>query len=101
MPLQRRIPKRGFVNIFRVEYQPVNLSALSKVNSESPITPEVLIKSRLVRKKNQPVKILGNGELEQALEIHAHGFSKSAQEKIEKAGGKVVVLNWGIKDSKD
>lgn len=90
MPLHRRIPKRGFTNIFREEYDVVNLGRLAGLDA-SEINPEVLKKAGLVH-GNQPVKILGNGELTTAITIHAHKFSKSAQEKITKAGGKFEVL---------
>ncbi len=92
MPLQRRIPKRGFTNIFKTVFQPVNLALLNRLTEVSQITPEVLRQNGLIRKSNVPVKILGNGELSRALEVHAHGFSKGAQEKIEKAGGKAIVI---------
>jgi large subunit ribosomal protein L15 len=92
MPLQRRIPKRGFTNIFRVEYQTVNVDSLAGLEGVSTVTPEVLHQKRLVRKKDVPVKILGSGEITQALEVQAHAFSQSAREKIEKAGGKAVVI---------
>jgi large subunit ribosomal protein L15 len=91
MPLHRRLPKRGFANIFRVEYEVVNLSRLATVG-ESEITPEVLRKAGVVSSKNALVKVLGNGEITSAITVHAHKFSKSAQEKIEKAGGKIQVL---------
>jgi large subunit ribosomal protein L15 len=91
MPLHRRLPKRGFANIFRIEYEVVNLSRLATVG-ESEITPEVLRKAGVVSSKNALVKVLGNGEITSAITVHAHKFSKSAQEKIEKAGGKIQVL---------
>jgi large subunit ribosomal protein L15 len=90
MPLHRRLPKRGFVNIFRTEYEVVNLEKLAGLD-DSEITPEVLRKAGMISSKNSLVKVLGQGELKKALTVHAHRFSKSAQEKIEKAGGKVVV----------
>jgi large subunit ribosomal protein L15 len=90
MPLHRRLPKRGFKNIFRQEYAVVNLDRLAELG-ENEITPDVLKKAGIVNGK-APVKILGNGELKSALTIHAHKFSKSAQEKITKAGGKFEVL---------
>lgn len=92
MPLQRRIPKRGFTNIFKTVFQPVNLALLNRLTEVSQITPEVLRQHGLIRKRNVPVKILGNGELSRAFEVHAHGFSKGAQEKIEKAGGKAIII---------
>ncbi len=90
MPLHRRLPKRGFHNVFRTEYQVVNLEALAHLKEVKLVTPEVLLSRRVVRKKNVPIKILGTGEMTQALEVHAHRFSKSARDKIEKAGGKAV-----------
>ncbi len=90
MPLHRRLPKRGFTNIFRKEYDIVNLEALAALGEKS-ITPEVLRAARLVHGKNQ-IKVLGDGELKGALTVQAHKFSKSAQEKITKAGGKFEVL---------
>ena len=90
MPLHRRMPKRGFTNIFRKEYSIVSLEKLAALG-ETTITPEVLRKAGVIKTKH-PVKILGDGELTTALTVHAHKFSKSAQEKITKAGGKVEVL---------
>jgi len=90
MPLHRRLPKRGFTNIFRKEYDIVNLEALAALG-EKNITPEVLRAARLVHGKNQ-IKVLGDGELKGALTVQAHKFSKSAQEKITKAGGEFEVL---------
>jgi large subunit ribosomal protein L15 len=90
MPLHRRMPKRGFTNIFRKEYSIVNLEALAALG-ETNITPDVLRKAGVIKTKH-PVKILGDGELTTALTVHAHKFSKSAQEKITKAGGKFEVL---------
>ena len=91
MPLHRRLPKRGFTNIFRTEYQVVNLADLANLG-EKEITPEVLRKSRLVKGKNSLIKVLGDGELKGAITVHAHKFSKSAQEKISKAGGKAEIV---------
>jgi large subunit ribosomal protein L15 len=91
MPLHRRLPKRGFVNIFRTEYQVVNLSALAELG-ETDVTPEVLKKARLVKGKDALIKVLGDGELKKAITVHAHKYSKSAQEKISKAGGKAEIL---------
>ncbi len=90
MPLHRRIPKRGFKNIFREEYAIVNLDRLEAVG-ETEITPDVLRKAGVVRTKKR-IKILGNGELKSALTVKAHKFSKTAEEKITKAGGKFEVL---------
>jgi large subunit ribosomal protein L15 len=90
MPLHRRLPKRGFKNIFREEYAIVNLDRLAALG-ETEITPDVLKKAGVVS-GNKPVKILGDGELKSAITVHAHKFSKAAQEKITKAGGKFEVL---------
>jgi len=92
MPLQRRLPKRGFTNIFKKQFQIVNVQDLERIKSKKPVTPEVLFEVGLISKKSVPVKILGNGELKSAFEISAHAFSSSAKEKIEKAGGKVTEL---------
>jgi large subunit ribosomal protein L15 len=91
MPLHRRLPKRGFTNIFREEYAVVNVERLASLG-ESTITPEVLKKAGIIKRAEQLVKVLGDGELSSPLTVHAHKFSKSAQEKITKAGGKVEVL---------
>jgi len=90
MPLHRRIPKRGFTNIFREEYSVVNLDRLAEL-SVKEIGLDDYKKLGLVSSKKALVKILGSGELTSAITIHAHKFSKSAVEKIEKAGGKAVV----------
>ena len=90
MPLHRRMPKRGFTNVFRKEYSIVNLEALAALG-ETTITPDVLRQAGVIKTKH-PVKILGDGDLKTALTVHAHKFSKSAQEKITKAGGKFEVL---------
>jgi len=91
MPLHRRLPKRGFTNIFRTEYTVINLDRLAELNV-SEIALEDYKKLGLVSSKNALVKILGSGDLTSAITVHAHKFSKSAAEKIEKAGGKAVVL---------
>jgi large subunit ribosomal protein L15 len=94
MPLHRRMPKRGFTNIFRKEFNIVSLERLAELGADllaSPITPEVLRKAGVIKTRRE-VKILGDGELKAAVTIHAHKFSKSAQEKITKAGGKFEVL---------
>jgi large subunit ribosomal protein L15 len=90
MPLQRRVPKRGFTNPFRVEYEIVNVSQLEALG-ESDITLEVLLSHRLA-KKNKLVKILGDGDLKRKLTVHAHKVSASARAKIEAAGGSVQVV---------
>ena len=91
MPLHRRLPKRGFTNIFRTEYAVVNLERLGSLG-ETNITPELLRSRGVVKRADARIKILGDGELTTALTVQAHKFSKSAQEKIAKAGGKVEVL---------
>src|SRR5271165_4909522 len=91
MPLHRRLPTRGFTNIFKIEYEVVNLERLASLD-ETEITPEVLRKSGVVSKKSSLVKVLGQGEVAKAITVSAHKFSKSAQEKIEKAGGKITRL---------
>ena len=91
MPLHRRLPKRGFTNIFRTEYTVLNLDRLAEM-SETELTYEKMVELGLVRRRNALVKVLGVGELTSALTVHAHKFSKTAQEKIEKAGGKAVLI---------
>src|SRR5438270_13966757 len=91
MPLHRRLPKRGFTNIFREEFAVVNLERLAGLG-ERTITPEVLHKAGMLKHATDRVKILGDGELSTALTVQAHKFSKSAQEKITKAGGKAEVI---------
>lgn len=84
MPLVRRLPKRGFTNIFRVEYAVINVQDLSELEGE--VTPEIMSAHGLVR-RGRLVKVLGDGDLETALQVKAHKFSRSAREKIEQAGG--------------
>jgi large subunit ribosomal protein L15 len=90
MPLHRRLPKRGFTNIFRTEYAIINVERLAELG-EKNITQEFLVQKGLAG-KNELIKILGDGDLNSALTVHAHRFSKSAREKIEKAGGKTELL---------
>ena len=92
MPLQRRIPKRGFTNIFRKEYAIVNLSDLATMTGSDTITPEVLMQKGLIKDMKAGVKVLGMGELTTKLTVRAHKFSKSALDKIQAAGGKVEVI---------
>ena len=89
MPLQRRLPKRGFNNKFRTEYTIVSLSQLERFEPNQEITPEVLIKAGIA-KAGQPVKVLANGELTKPLTIKVDKVSGQAKERIEKAGGTVV-----------
>lgn len=91
-PLVRRLPKRGFTNVFQKVYAEVKLNDLNRFAPGTVITPELLIESGLVKKVNDGIKVLGNGELNQALTVQAHSFTKSAAAKIEKAGGTVEVI---------
>ena len=91
MPLHRRLPKRGFTNIFRVEYTVLGLDRISELN-ETEITPEKLLSLGLLKKRNGLIKVLANGEINSAVTVHAHKFSKAAAQKIEAAGGKAVVI---------
>lgn len=94
MPLQRRVPKRGFTNIFKIDYQIINVSQLQKLSENKKfegdtVTAVELYKHGLISKAAAPYKILGNGEIKAKLNIEAHGFSASAKEKIEAAGGTI------------
>jgi len=91
MPLVRRIPKRGFTNIYRTEYNVVNLDSIEKAGL-SKVEPEDFFKMKLAKKKSLGIKVLGNGEVSRKMEIHAHKFSKSARDKIEKKGGQAIVI---------
>lgn len=91
-PLQRRLPKRGFTNIFKKEFQVVNLKDFERIKRVKKIDPTLLYEKRLIRKKNVPVKILGEGEITRQLDISAHAFSKTAQQKIEAAQGRITIL---------
>ncbi len=91
-PLQRRLPKRGFTNIFRKEIVTVDLAALNSFDNGEVVTPELLVKKRLIKKVGDGVKVLANGELDKQLTVKVHGVSKAAAEKIAAAGGKVEVL---------
>jgi large subunit ribosomal protein L15 len=93
LPIQQRLPyKRGFTNIYKTRWEVVNLDRLTELPADEPITPEILLAHRLIRGLEFPVKILGDGAVAGALEIHAHAFSASARERIEGAGGMVVEL---------
>jgi large subunit ribosomal protein L15 len=93
MPLHRRLPKRGFNNIFRKEYAAVNLEKLAVFEAGAAVDPETMKSRGIVKNLRDGVKILGVGDLQQALHIRAHRFSKSAVEKIQKAGGTVEVIS--------
>lgn len=92
MPFQRRMPKRGFTNVFRKEYTILNLADLSKFKSSDVITPEMLLEKGVISKIKDGVKILGEGDLKGPLTIKANKFSNSALKKIEAAGGKAEVI---------
>lgn len=91
MPLIRRIPKRGFKSVNRVEYQVVNVRDLDKVDGD--VSPESMKGAGLIRNLREPVKILGQGEISKKVSVSAHKFSASAQSKIEAAGGTVTVID--------
>jgi large subunit ribosomal protein L15 len=91
MPLHRRVPKRGFTNIFRKEYSVVNLARLEKLDKPE-ITIKDLVEAGIIKRESERVKILGQGDMASAKTIHAHKFSLSAQKKIEDAGGKAVLV---------
>ena len=92
MPLFRRIPKRGFNNIFKKEWSIVNVESLNQFESGTEITPELLVEAGVVGKINYGLKILGDGELSKSLTVKANKFTQSAISKIEAAGGKVEVI---------
>lgn len=92
MPLYRRLPKRGFTNIFAKEYSTLNIDRLNIFEDGTEVTPELLLEMKIVKKAKNGVKILGNGELQKKLTVKASKFSKVAAEKIEAAGGKVEVV---------
>jgi large subunit ribosomal protein L15 len=95
--LVKRMPfKRGFTNIWQVEYQIINLERLQDWDASIEVTPETLRATRMIRRDNMPIKILGDGELNAPLVIHAHGFSASARAKIAVAGGRIVELPWVV-----
>lgn len=91
-PLFKRIPKRGFTNLGRVEYAIVNIEALNAFEDGAKVTPEKLVKAGLINKGSKNIKVLGNGKLEKNLTVCAHKFSKSAEKGIVEAGGKIEVL---------
>lgn len=92
MPLQQRVPKRGFTNVFKTQWAIVNVSDLNTFAADTVVTPELLIEKGIIKKIADGVKVLGNGELEVKLTVKAHKFSKSAVEKIEALGGTVEVI---------
>jgi len=92
MPLARRLPKFGFVNPTRTEYAIVNLKSFEKWAGDGVVTPQAMVDAGLIKRKNRPVKILGNGELKKPLVIQAHKFTKSAETKVQAAGGRIEVI---------
>ncbi len=98
LPLVRRLPfRRGFTNIHRIEYKPVNLDRLQEIFGDSgqPVTPEALVEARVTKRSDKAIAILGRGEVTSALTVKAHRFSSSAKEKIEAAGGTIEILPLG------
>jgi large subunit ribosomal protein L15 len=91
MPLHRRLPKRGFTNIFHKEYAIINVASLDGLEGDT-FTPESLVERGMIKKLNSGLKVLGNGELTRKITVRAHVFSKSALDKIQKAGGSAEVI---------
>ena len=91
MPIQRRLPKRGFKSRNRIEYQVINVEDLSGLKADT-ITPDVLLENGLISRMDQPVKVLGEGECSKKVDVTANAFSKSAVEKITAAGGRTIIL---------
>jgi len=92
MPLQQRVPKRGFTNIFAKEIVEVNVRDLARFEKDSVVTPEALIEAGVIKSVKDGVKLLGNGEISYPLTVQVHAFSKSAADKIQAAGGKIEVI---------
>jgi len=92
MPLYRRIPKRGFTNIFGKEYSEINVATLNKFEDGAEVTPELLKASGILKNLKDGVSVMGNGELTKKLTVKANRFTKTAKEKIEAAGGKAEVI---------
>ncbi len=97
MPLYRRLPKRGFKNPFRIEYNVVNLDIIARFDEGTKITPELLGEIGILKNKTNPIKVLGRGVIEKKYEIVTHKISANAKEAIEKAGGTVEILVVGKK----
>jgi large subunit ribosomal protein L15 len=98
LPLVRRLPfKRGFTNIFKVHYVPVNLYRLDEFSADAEVSPDTLATAGIIKSSSLPVAILGDGELDRPLMVKAHRFSASARAKIEEAGGSVEELPWEVK----
>ncbi|WP_053955662.1 50S ribosomal protein L15 [Inediibacterium massiliense] len=92
MPLYRRLPKRGFTNIFKKQWAIINIDAFNQFDEGTIVTPELLLEAGIIKKIADGVKVLGDGELQKKVTVQAHKFSQSAVEKIEAAGGKVEVI---------
>jgi large subunit ribosomal protein L15 len=95
MPLHRRLPKRGFTNIFRVEYSVLSLDTIAELNV-TELTLDKIVELGLLKKRNGLIKVLANGEIKKAVTVHAHKFSKTAKAAIEAAGGTAVVLGGEV-----
>jgi large subunit ribosomal protein L15 len=92
MPLQRRVPKRGFTNIFRVQRQVVNIRDLDRFEANAEVNAEALLDKGIIKNLKRPVKLLGEGELNKPLKVIVHACSKKAKEIVEKAGGEVQIV---------
>ena len=92
MPLYRRLPKRGFKNVTAIKYSEINVSTLNKFEDGAEVTPELLKASGLIKKLEDGVSVMGNGEITKKLTVNANRFTKTAKEKIEAAGGKAIVI---------
>lgn len=95
MPLARRLPKRGFTNIFKTAYTVINVADLNRLGDVAEVDSTLLKAKKIIKRGNRPLKVLGNGELKAPLTVKAAKFSRTAQEKIEKAGGKALVMGDG------
>lgn len=91
MPLHRRVPKRGFTNIFKKKYSEVNLERIEKINKKE-VKPKDLKEAGIIKKESEVIKVLGHGKISVPKTVHAHKFSLSAKKKIEEAGGKIVII---------
>jgi large subunit ribosomal protein L15 len=92
MPLQRRVPKRGFHNVFRVVYEIVNVESLKRFPANSDVDGKALREAGLTKKRNVKIKLLGGGEIDRPLKISVHACTKSARERVEKAGGQIQII---------
>ena len=92
MPLQRRVPKRGFHNRFKKVYQIINIKDLDRFSKDTPVDPKGLVNAGLVKTDRVKIKLLGDGQIDRPLKISVHACTKSARERVEKAGGEVQLL---------